>query len=216
MGPFAAPGEVQVKVQSAWLRLAGCVVFLFGSAGCKTTGEYVSVDSIAPQVPPASREDILQAGDMISIRVWNQDSISTRARIRPDGKISLPFLDDVEASGSTPAALAKRIQARLKEFIVNPVVTVSLDEARPMLVAVLGEVARPGNFPLEPGSGVLQALATAGGMTPFADRDGIVVIRQKADGGGAQRIRFTYSGLTQLQGRAATFRLQGGDVVVVE
>lgn len=205
-----------MKVQSAMLRLAGCMVVLFGSAGCKTTGEYVSVDSIAPSVPPASREDVLQAGDMISIRVWNQDSITTRARIRPDGKISLPFLDDVEASGSTPAALARRIQARLKEFIVNPVVTVSLDEARPMLVAVLGEVVRPGNFPLEPGSGVLQALAIAGGMTPFADRDGIIVIRQKADGGGAQRIRFTYSGLTQLQGRAATFRLQGGDVVVVE
>ena len=216
MGPSGARGEVQVKVQSAVLRLAGCMVFLFGSAGCKTTGDYVSVDSIAPSVPPANREDVLQAGDLISIRVWNQDSISTRARIRPDGKISLPFLDDVEASGSTPSALAKRIQARLKEFIVNPVVTVSLDEARPMLVAILGEVVRPGNFPLEPGSGVLQALATAGGMTPFANRDGIMVIRQKADGSGAQRIRFTYSGLTQLQGRAATFRLQGGDVVVVE
>jgi len=216
VGPSGARGEVQVKVQSAVLRLAGCMVFLFGSAGCKTTGEYVSVDSIAPSVPPANREDVLQAGDLISIRVWNQDSISTRARIRPDGKISLPFLDDVEASGSTPSALAKRIQARLKEFIVNPVVTVSLDEARPMLVAILGEVVRPGNFPLEPGSGVLQVLATAGGMTPFANRDGIMVIRQKADGSGAQRIRFTYSGLTQLQGRAATFRLQGGDVVVVE
>ena len=204
-----------MKVQTAALRLAASLLLHFGSAGCKTTGEFVSVDSIPPS-PPATREYVLQAGDTISIRVWNQDSISTRTRIRPDGKISLPFLDDVEASGSTPAVLGKRIQGRLKDFIVNPIVTVSLDESRPLLVAVLGEVARPGTYPLELDSGVLQALAIAGGMTPFADRNGVVVIRQKTDGSGAQRIRFTYSALTQLEGRAATFRLQGGDVVVVE
>jgi len=85
-----------------------------------------------------------------------------------------------------------------------------------VLVAVLGEVVRPGNYQLESNSGVLQALAIAGGATPFADRDRIMVLRQKPDGSGAQRIRFKYSSLTQLEGRAATFRLQGGDVVVVE
>jgi polysaccharide export outer membrane protein len=83
-------------------------------------------------------------------------------------------------------------------------------------VAVIGEVVRPGSYPLDAGAGVLQALATAGGMTSFANKDGIVVIRQKADGSGVQRIGFTYSSLTQQQGRAATFRLRGGDVVVVE
>ena len=205
-----------MKVQTAMLRIAAFLALLSGSVGCKTTGEQVAVETLPPSPPAASREYVLQAGDTISVRVWNQDSVSTKTRIRPDGKISLPFVDDVDAGGVTPMTLAKRIQVRLKDFIVNPVVTVSLEEPRPLIVAVLGEVAKPGNYPLEPGSGVLQALATAGGMTPFADRDGIVVIRQKADGSGTQRIRFTYSGLTQPQGRAAGFPLQGGDVVVVE
>ena len=205
-----------MKLQDALLRLAIGTMLSLGSAGCKTTGPSVSVDSLAPSPAPASQEYVLMAGDTISVRVWGQDSITTKAKVRPDGRISIPFVNDVEAAGSTPSALAARIQARLKEFIVNPVVTVSLDEARPLVVAVLGEVVRPGNYPLDANAGVLQALATAGGMTPFADKDGIVVIRQKPDGSGSMRIRFTYSGLTQLQGRAATFRLLGGDVVVVE
>jgi polysaccharide export outer membrane protein len=192
---------------------AGLVLIL---ASCKTTGEYVSADSLPASTAASNSTYVLQAGDTISIRVWNQDAITTKARVRPDGKVSVPLVDDVEAAGATPTELARRIQARLKDFIVNPVVTVSLEEPRPLVVAVLGEVARPGNYALEAGSGVLQALAVAGGMTPFADRDGIVVIRQKADGSGTLRIRFAYSALTQAKGKSSAFRLQGGDVVVVE
>ena len=183
---------------------------------CRTTGEYVAVESYPAQPAPSSLQYVLQPGDLVSVRVWNQDSVSTRARIRPDGKISVPFLEDVEAAGTTPAALARTIQSRLKDFIVNPVVTVSLEEARPLVIAVIGEVTRPGTYPMETGSGVLQALAAAGGMTPFADRDGVFVLRQAQDGRGVQRVRFTMAGLTQAKGGAAAFRLQGGDVVVVE
>jgi polysaccharide export outer membrane protein len=195
----------------------GCLALMLATGtGCKTAGEYVWADGLPPTPKDAPREYVIQTGDTISIRVWNQDSLATRARVRPDGMVSLPFVNDVEAAGSAPTALAARIQARLKDFIVNPVVTVSLEESRALVVAVIGEVIRPGNYPLEPGSGVLQALATAGGTTPFADRDRIMVIRQRPDGAGVQRIRFTYAMLTQVEGRAATFRLQGGDVVVVE
>jgi polysaccharide export outer membrane protein len=192
------------------------LLLLAGAAGCKSTGDLIPVESLAPAATAGNPEYVLQAGDVIAVRVWNQDSITTRARIRPDGRISMPFLDDVDAAGSTPNALAKRIQVRLKDFIVNPVVTVSLEEPRPLLVAVLGEVVKPGNYPLEASAGVLQALANAGGMTPFANKDAIVVVRRKADGSGVERIGFTYSGLTQVRGRAASFRLQPGDVVVVE
>ncbi len=204
-----------MTARSSWIPFVAGMAVALASAGCKTTGEYVSVESLPPSPPPASQEYVLQTGDTVSVRVWNQDSISTRTRIRPDGKISVPFVGDVEAAGSTPAALARRIQERLKDFIVTPVVTVVLEESRPLLVAVLGEVARPGNYTLERGSGVLPALAIAGGLTPFADKDGIIVIRQTSEGG-AMRIRFTYKALTQSQGRAVAFRLQAGDVVVVE
>jgi polysaccharide biosynthesis/export protein len=195
----------------------GALLVLLLASGCKTTGEYVWADNLPPSPAPASAEYVIQPGDTISVRVWGQEAISPRSRVRPDGRISMPFLNDVEAAGLTPSALAARIQARLKDYIVNPVVTVALEDQRPQQVSVIGEVARPGTFQIDQGgAAVLQVLAQAGGMTPFADKDRIMVIRQKPDGSGAQRIRFTYSSLTQLEGRAAAFRLQGGDVVVVE
>ena len=195
----------------------GSLVVLLLATGCKTTGGYVWVDDLPPAPAPVATEYVIQPGDTITVRVWGQEAISPRSRVRPDGRISMPFLNDVEAAGSTPSALAARIQARLKDYIVNPMVTVSVEDLRPQQVSVIGEVARPGTFPVEQGgAAVLQVLAQAGGMTPFADKDRIMVIRQKPNGNGAQRIRFTYSSLTQLEGRAATFRLQGGDVVVVE
>ena len=184
--------------------------------GCKTPAPYVWADSLPPQSAPEGKDYVIQAGDQLSVRVWGQDSMSARARVRPDGRISLPFLDDVQASGLTPSALGKRIQALLKEFVVNPVVTVSLEDLRAIAVSVIGEVVRPGQFQFEQGAGVLPALAAAGGMTPFADKDGIYVIRQRKAGGDPVRIRFTYQSLTGAQGRASSFRLQGGDVIVVE
>jgi polysaccharide export outer membrane protein len=203
---------------SLTLARAGAALALAALAlgGCKTSSPYIWVDSLPAQVDPAEKEYVIQAGDQLSIRVWGQDSMSARTRVRPDGRISLPFLDDVEAAGLTPSALSKRIQARLKEFVVNPVVTVSLEDLRPVSVSVLGEVVRPGQYPLDQGAGVLHALAAAGGMTAFADKESIYVIRTRKGGGEPERIRFTYVSLAGAQGRAASFRLHGGDVVVVE
>ena len=184
---------------------------------CKHTGDFVWVDDL-PQTPqPAEKEYVIQPGDTLSVRVWNQDGMSAKPRVRQDGKISLPFLNDVEAAGITPNVLARRLQARLKDFIVNPVVTISLEEPKPIQVSVLGEVGHPGILQLEPGAGLIQALATAGGLNDFASRDSIFVIRQtNPEAGAPLRIRFTYESLVQVRGRAATFRLQSGDVVVVE
>jgi polysaccharide export outer membrane protein len=198
-----------------WSSLAAFVVVLT-LAACKTQAPYIWADTLPVPAESSEKAYVIQPGDQLSVRVWGQEAMSARARVRPDGRISLPFLDDVEAAGSTPTALGKRIQARLKEFVVNPVVTVSLEDLRLVSVSVVGEVARPGQFQLDPGAGVLNALAAAGGMTPFADKDGIFVIRQRTAGAGPERIRFTYQSLTGAQGRAAAFRLQGGDVVVVE
>ena len=205
-----------MKIRIGMPALAAGVMLLLAAAGCKTAGEYVTADDL-PAVPAAAdREYVIQPGDTIGVRVWGQDNLATRGKVRPDGKISIPFVNDVQAAGSTPAALARKIQAGLKDFLVNPVVTVTLEEPRPLQVSVLGEVARPGTFVLDQNAGVLQAIAMAGGMTPFANKDAIMVIRQRVDGGNPQRIRFSYDALTQLRGRSAAFRLQGGDVLVVE
>jgi polysaccharide biosynthesis/export protein len=198
------------------LRAIGAIALLLVATGCRTTGEYVAVDDLPSPAVATEKEYVIQPGDTLSIKVWGQEGMSTRAKVRPDGRISIPFVNDVQAGGSTPGALAAKLQASLRDFLVNPVVTVTLEEPRPLLVSVLGEVARPGAFALEQGAGVLQAIAMAGGMTPFASKDSIMVIRQASSGGSPQRIRFSYDSLVQLRGRAATFRLQGGDVVVVE
>lgn len=181
------------------------------AAGCRTggPGEYVWVQDLK-EGEAHDAAYVIGPGDTIQVRVYNQEGVSGRMRVRSDGMISLPFLGDTQAAGFTPLALAARIQVRLKEYIVSPIVTVSLEELRPFEVSVVGEVARAGVYRLEQGAGVLPALAAAGGLNDFASRDRIFVLR------GGQRIRFTFRDLTQAQPRAAAFRLRPGDVLVVE
>jgi polysaccharide export outer membrane protein len=158
----------------------------------------------------------ISPGDVISVRVFNQDSMSSlHTRVRDDGKVSIPFLQDVDVAGSTPNELSQRLQVKLKAYVVNPVVTVTVDEFRPLRVSVVGEVARPGQYELERGAGVLAALAAAGGLTDYAHRDALFVLRTGADGK-AQRIRFRYASLIEGEKPAAIFHLRAGDVVVAE
>ncbi len=180
------------------------------AVGCRTTDKnFVWVDTL-----PASTTEgpyLIAPGDTLSVRVFNQEGISGAVRVRSDGMITLLFLNDVEAAGRTPVQLAAELQSKLTKFLVNPVVTVALQEARPLEISVLGEVQRAGLYRLEQGAGVLTALAAASGFSDFADRDRIFVVRN-----GTQRIRFTYAALSQARERASRFRLQAGDVVVVE
>ncbi len=200
------------RCSPSWLLLAILPIAL---AACRSSGEYVKIDDY--QAPPEAtdQEYVVRSGDILQVRVLGQDSVSARAKVRPDGKISLPLLGDVVAAGVTPAALARQIQDRLAKFIVNPSVSVSLEEPRAMMISVLGEVAKVGSYPLEQGSGLMEAMAAAGGPPQYASPDRIIVIRREPSGNRV-RIRFDYDALTQLRGAAATFRLQNGDVIVVE
>lgn len=177
------------------------------------SGDFVWVDSYQAPPQPVQRVYVIGPGDQLSVRVFNQDAMSARPRVRADGRISLPFLNDVSAAGQTTATLAEQIQARLKEFIVNPVVTVSLEEPKPFEVYVVGEVARAGRYPLDSNATVLQAIAAAGGLTDYAKRDRIFVVRQEP---APARIRFRFEALSRLEGKASTFRLKPGDTVVAE
>jgi polysaccharide export outer membrane protein len=176
-------------------------------------GSFVWVDDY--KAPPSGVADgyVIKPGDVVDVRVFEQDRMSGKGRVRSDGKVTLPFLNDVAAAGFTPFALSQQLQTRLKQFINSPVVTVSVEEAKPSPISVMGKVTRPGQFPYEAGTGVLQALALAGGPNDFARRDHIFVIRKIPE---AQRIRFTYEKLLRAEGPGATFVLQEGDVVVVE
>jgi polysaccharide export outer membrane protein len=190
-------------------------------SGCATTGQFVRVEDLpgAPGAAGGEEEYRVSAGDLVSVRVWNQEPMSvSRTRVRDDGKISVPFLQDVEVAGRTPVELSTMLKAKLMAFVVNPVVTVSVDEVHPLRVPVTGEVARPGVYELDRRAGVLAALAAAGGFSEFAHRDAIHVLRYQLPLGerAPLRIRFTYRALAQGERPASAFRLRDGDVLVVE
>lgn len=182
-------------------------------SACATSGSFVWANDYQDPAGPTQPGYIIQPGDVLQIRVFGQPDMSARARVRDDGKISVPLLNDVVVAGWEPDALVKHLQSRLKEFINAPVVTVSLEEPRPFQVAVIGEVVKPGLYTVPVGAGVLPALAAAGGFTVYASRDRIFVVRNAPQ---RVRIRFTYEQLTSGEGRASAFRLRPGDTVVVE
>jgi polysaccharide biosynthesis/export protein len=189
--------------------VAGCALV----SACTSLGQYTWVNDYPEPPAPVEKEYVIKPGDVLQIRVFNQEGMSARAKVRNDGRISLPFLNDVTAAGQSPNSFAKELQARLKEFIKVPVVTVSLEETRPVSVSVLGEVARQGGYQVDSGTGILQLLASAGGLTELAHKDRIFVLRREPS---PARIRFNFESLSRLDDRASSFRVQSGDVIVVE
>jgi polysaccharide export outer membrane protein len=178
---------------------------------CAHRPEFVWVDDLK-LAPPSSRPVVIGPGDVLNVRVFNNDQLSSRAKVRNDGKITLPLLHDVQAAGVTPLDLAGILEAQLKDLVRNAVVTVSIDEKKPGSVLVVGEAVRPGVYPLDFDAGVLQALVSAGGLTPDASDDSIFVVRSSLP----RRIRFAYQALLQPASKARSFKLEDGDVVVVE
>ena len=191
-------------------RTAAAALAVLSLAGC-AGAPYVWIDNLAPA--RAAAEYVIEPGDLVSVRVFGQDNMSVRARVRIDGKLAVPFLGDVEVAGKTPAAVSKDLAARFKEYVNSPNVTTTVEEQQATSVSVLGEVQKPGIYTLDTSSvGVLSALAAAGGLTDYASKDSIYVVRRAAP----SRVRFSFSSLGSGEGRAAAFRLHAGDIVIVE
>lgn len=196
------------------MRLAAALLIL--SAACAHTGAYVWVDDYAQKAAPAAAPaSALAPGDLVTVRVLGHDEMSTRAKVRGDGRIALPYLDDVAVAGKAPAEVAATLRERFTPFLAHPVVTVTLEEPRPFTVPVTGQVTRPGVYPLDLPAGVLQALASAGGLGQFADEDQIYVLR-RSPAGAPVRIRFRYESLVHAEGQGSSFSLQRDDQIVVE
>ena len=194
------------------LRLAALALGCASALACADLGKFVWVRDY-PEVEQSDKAYVLAPDDVIQVKVFNQPDISTKARIRQDGKISLPLLNDVDAAGYTPAVLGQQLETRLKDFIKLPAVTVSLEETRVAKIFVTGLVAKPGRVVLEPGSGVLQVLILSGGLTEEAHGDRIFVMRGVNP---SQRIRLRWEDLVRGDPASLKFKLQSGDVIVVE
>jgi polysaccharide export outer membrane protein len=162
-------------------------------------------------LPAVSAEYRLGPGDKLRIEVYKDPQLSQSVQIRPDGKITLPLVGDIDANGTTPLKLRDTIATALKEYMNNPVVTVIVVEATAATAYVMGEVNQSGAVTLQGPLTVLQALALAGGLKDFADAKNIRVLRRTASG--TQAIPFNYK--EAVKGNAAPVYLQPGDTVVV-
>ena len=151
--------------------------------------------------------------DVLRIDVWKEAEISRSVPVRPDGKISLPLLNDVQASGLTAMELANSITEGLKKFINAPQVTVSVSEINSRRVYVTGEVTRPGAYPLLPEMTVLQALTSASGFTQFARTKKVYVLRNA--GGKQVKYPFNYNDVINGKRPEDNITLQPGDTIVV-
>ena len=155
----------------------------------------------------------LHAGDKIQVSVWKEVDLQRLVTVRPDGKFSFALTGEIQAAGRTPDAIRVDIENRLKKYIPEPVVTVTVEETAGNRIFVIGQVNKPGMFVMNPQLSVLQALSLASGGTPFAKLDNIIIIR--GTGAAQTTLPFRYGQVTEGKSLGQNILLESGDVVVV-
>jgi polysaccharide export outer membrane protein len=176
----------------------------------------------APKTPPVvrnasavdmSKEYLIGPEDVLDITVWkNCPDLCRTVPVRPDGKMSLPLVNDVQAAGLTPMDLRQHLAEQLSEYLPTPEVSVIVREVHNFKVAVVGSVKMPGDYEIKSQATVLELLARAQGLTEFANRDRIVVLRQ--NGPKTERIKFNYRKVAEGDDQD-NFYVRAGDVIVV-
>jgi polysaccharide export outer membrane protein len=151
--------------------------------------------------------------DVLDISVWKEPEVSRTVPVRPDGRISLPLLSDVQAAGLTPTQLAAHITESLKKFMTGPQVTVIVATINSQRIYILGEVTRAGAYPLLPGMTVLQGLSSAGGFTQYANIKNIYLLRQ--ENGQQAKYAFNYKDVTTGKNPEQNVVLKAGDTIIV-
>lgn len=155
----------------------------------------------------------LHAGDKIQVLVWKEVDLQRTVIVRPDGKFSFPLAGEVQAAGRSADAIRVDIEGRLKKYIPEPLVTVSVEDVAGNRIFVIGQANKPGMFVMNRQLTVLQALALAGGTTPFAKLDGIIIVR--GSGPSQSSIPFRYSQVSEGKSLGQNVLLESGDVIVV-
>jgi polysaccharide export outer membrane protein len=151
--------------------------------------------------------------DVLQISIWKNEAMSRTVTVRPDGKVTLPLLNDIEATGLTPMEFRDILIQKLTEYMPAPEVSVIVVDPRSFKVSVMGEVPKPGRYEFRSRTTVLDAIAIAGGLSQFASRAKIVVLRPEAKG--MTRLPFNYNKAISPGGEQENFFLRAGDVIVV-
>ncbi len=202
------------SLRNVGFRLAAACAALGLAACASTTRERPSAEQFDTVAVEAQEEYVIGPRDNLQISVWKQPDLSVaRVEVRLDGKISVPLLDDVQASGLTPLQLKENVTERLKEFVTAPNVTVVVTSVGSKLVYIIGEVTREGALPMYPDMRVLDAIGAAGGLNPFAGRTRIKIIRSQ--GTAPAEFTFDYDRFVDGEDLAQNILLIPGDTIVV-
>lgn len=158
---------------------------------------------------------IIGPEDVLDITVWKNNDLSKTVQVRPDGRISLPLIGDVAAVGRTSSQLTEEISTRLKSYMENPTVSIVVKEVNSYAIFVLGEVVKPGRYPLKSKTTLLQAVTLASGFTQVASRNKIVIFRFAKEGEPLMKIKASYDDIVLRDGTNQNIELKPGDTIVV-
>jgi polysaccharide biosynthesis/export protein len=164
--------------------------------------------------PPADAAYTVKPGDTLTVSVWKEPDLQGPVLVRPDGTFSVPLAGQMDARNKTVQELQQELTSKLKKYISDPVVTVSIQTIQGNKVYVIGQVQKPGEFVVNPRVDVMQALSMAGGTTPFAALGDITILRRN-DAGQQQALPFKYTDVVRGRNLQQNIMLQAGDVVVV-
>jgi polysaccharide biosynthesis/export protein len=167
----------------------------------------------AVQLPPAPGYSI-GTEDILAINVWKEPELSRTVPVRPDGKVTVPLIGEVQAQGLTPNELETNIAKALKSFVANPEVSVIVQEVHSVKFNILGEVTKPGSYPLAKPTTVLDAIALAGGFRDFAKTTKIYVLRVRTDGS-RHTMPFNYKNVIKGKNFDQNVELLPGDTIIV-
>ena len=162
---------------------------------------------------PLPADYVIGVDDLLSVVFWKEKDLSAEVVVRPDGKISLPMLNDIPAAGMTPEQLAKVVEQAALKFVRDPGATVMVREVRSRKVYVVGEVGKPGTFPLADNMTVLQAIAEAGGFLEHANKGDVAIVRMV--NGKEQRFKFNYNDVVRGKNTQQNITLQPGDTILI-
>ncbi len=159
------------------------------------------------------KDYVIGVQDVLNVVFWKDKELSAEVLVRPDGKISLPMLNDVPAAGMTPEQLAAAVQQAAAKFVRDPGATVIVKEIRSRKVYVIGEVTKPGTFPLASEMNVIQIIAEAGGFLESANKSNVVVVRN--ENGQERRYKVNYNEVVRGKNVGQNIRLLPGDTILI-
>ena len=193
------------------LAVLGLVAAALLAPGCSTRNP---IPPPPDPVPMARDTYAIGVSDLLRVTVWRNPELSADVPVRPDGKISVALIGDVQAEGLSAEDLAQVISRELQEYLAAPDLTVVVLEMNSSYVSVIGEVARTGRLPLKTELRVLEAISLVGGFTTFADRGNVRIVRRQQDGSEVE-YRFDYDDYIKGNAPGTNIVLQHGDVVIV-